>query len=411
MLLTADENFQSSAENILAAAKSGPTDPASTSWSGRATTCLADVSPTAVRWLWKGWFAFGCVSIFDGDSDVGKSTVTLNWASIVSNGARWPATVINGKTLVSQHAPADVVLVGVEDDESHTVVPRLIAAGADRHRVHSLKRPVDDFGKPKPFTIPADIDWLRQAVIETNAKLVVIDPITACLPDETKHGVDASIRRILMHLVMLAQDTNCAIVLIRHFNKSKGMSAIHRGGGSVAYSALARSVLTVARLAEPDRNGATFAIARAIGNLSKPPDTIGYALHDAPDMEDLPAPEDDELKIAVVKWCGTIDIDADHLVGADIQIDSRKAAPLRDGAERDIESFLANGSAKMEEVVKSVSQSVPCSPATVKNAAAKMKDAGRLVRKPVYDTSGKIDYWQWQLAPKVIPANSGQGPQ
>src|SRR3954454_2680583 len=109
MLLTADESYQSGAESILAAAKSGPTDPASTSWSGRATTCLADVTPTAVRWLWKGWFALGCGSIFDGDSDVGKSTVTLNWASTVSNGARCPPTVINGKTLVSQDAPADVV--------------------------------------------------------------------------------------------------------------------------------------------------------------------------------------------------------------------------------------------------------------------------------------------------------------
>lgn len=403
--MTAEDTFECDPESILAAAKSGPTGPASISGVSRATTCLADVPPTAVRWLWKGWLGLGCVSIFDGDSDVGKSTVTLSWASIVSNGRPWPATVINGKTLISQHPPADVVLVGVEDDESHTVVPRLIAAGADRRRVHSLKRPVDAFCKPKPFTIPADIDWLRQAVIETNTKLVVIDPITACLPDETKHGVDASIRRILMCLVTLAQETSCAIVLIRHFNKSKGMSAIHRGGGSVAYAALARSVLTVAKLPEPDGNGATFAIARAIGNLSKRPTTVGYRLDDAPDMDELPKPEDDELKIAVVKWCGTVDMDADHLVGADVTFDSRKSAPARDSAMEAIRDMLDNGPQKAEDVITTVTKSEQCAKNTVKAAA---KALG-VIKKKVY-ANGKVDHWTWELPPAIIKINASKGP-
>jgi hypothetical protein len=48
-------------------------------------------------------------------------------------------------------------------------------------------------------------------------------------------------------------------------------------------------------------DGTTFAIARAIGNLSKPPKTITYKLEDAPDMAELPRAEDDELRVAVVK--------------------------------------------------------------------------------------------------------------
>lgn len=170
--------------------------------------------------------------------------MTLGWASIVSRGARWPETVIDNKPLVSQHAPAGVVLVGVEDANDDTVVPRLIAAGADLNRVHALARPLDDKGQPRPFTIPDDINWLRCAINEVGAKLVVIDPITACLPETTRHGVDASIRRILMCLVDLARETDSAIVLIRHFNKATGMSAKNRGGGSVAYGALVRSVLS-----------------------------------------------------------------------------------------------------------------------------------------------------------------------
>jgi hypothetical protein len=59
--------------------------------------------------------------------------------------------------------------------------------------------------------------------------------------------------------------------LIRHFNKAEGMSAKHRGGGPVAYGALARSVISAGQLPKPTDDGATFAIARAIGNLSKAP--------------------------------------------------------------------------------------------------------------------------------------------
>jgi hypothetical protein len=364
-----------------------------------ATICLASVTPTAVNWLWKGWLPLGKVSMLEGESDVGKSTVTLAWASIVSNGRRWPASVINGKTLTSQHDPAGVVLVGIEDSNDDTVVPRLIAAGADLNRVHALNRPVNDKGDPKPFTIPDDIEWLRKAIVEAEAKLVIIDPITACLPEDAKHGVDGSIRGILMHLVDLARDTESAIVMIRHFNKAQGMSAKNRGGGSVAYSALVRSVLSVGKLRETQDNGATFAIARAIGNLSKQPESIGYQLDDAPDLSALPKAEDDELRVSVVKWCGGVNIDADQLVGADVAKvgDSRKTAPVRDDAAAAIKELLTNGPMRMNEVVAETMRIASCSKATVKKAAKNLE----IVKKSVY-VNGQINHWTWELAPTVM---------
>jgi hypothetical protein len=369
----------------------------------RATVCLADVAPTAVSWLWKGWLLLGKVSILEGESDVGKSTLTLSWASIVSKGSRWPTTVINGKSLVSAHDPAGVVLVGVEDANDDTVVPRLMAAGADLSRVHALNRPVDDDGKPRPFTVPTDIEWLRRAIVETDAKLVVIDPITACLPEDTRHGVDSSIRRILMCLVDLARETDSAIVLIRHFNKAQGMSAKNRGGGSVAYGALVRSVLSVGKVIEPQDNGATFAIARAIGNLSKPPESIGYRLDDAPDHAGLPKPEDDELRVSVVKWCGTVEIDADQLVGADgAKVgDARKTAPTRDAAKDAVADMLKRGPHRAADVITTVTQSELCSKGTVKAAA---KELG-VVKRSVY-VGGKIDHWTWELPPQVFKMNA-----
>lgn len=371
---------------------------------GQATQCLAEVAPQPVRWLWKGWIPLGKVSIFEGESDVGKSTITLDWASIVSTGRPWPETVINDKTLKSQHDPAGVVLVGIEDSNADTVVPRLIAAGADLTRVHALNRPTNDKGEPVPFTIPDDIEWLRKAIVETAAQLVIIDPIAACLPENTKHGVDSSIRRILMSLVDLAEETGCAVVMIRHFNKAAGMNAKNRGGGSVAYSALVRSVLQAGKLEEPGDGGATFAIARAIGNLSKTPKTIGYRLDDAPASVNLPKAEDDELGVAVVKYCGTVDFDADQLVGADgsKSTDARKTAPLRDEVKEALRDMLKDGPQPATEVIDTIKVGLRCSAKPIREAAKELE----IVKKSVYEidpTTNKkrIDHWTWEL-PQVI---------
>ena len=147
-------------------------------------------------------------------------------------------------------------------------------------------------------------------------------------------------------------------------------------------------------------NGATFAIARAIGNLSKPPETITYKLEDAPDMTELPTAEDDELRIAVVKYCGTTDLTADQLVGADgAKVgDVRKTAPMRDDAEAALEEILARGPMKMNEAVAEAMRIAGCSKATVKNAAKKMG----VVRNRIYDANGKLDHWTWELRPTVI---------
>ena len=85
-----------------------------------------------------------------------------------------------------------------------------------------------------------------------------------------------------MCLVDLARETHCAILLVRHFNKAAGMSAKHRGGGSVAYSALVRSVISAAPMLHTSDEGATYALARAIGNLSKSPASVGYSLESSP---------------------------------------------------------------------------------------------------------------------------------
>lgn len=354
---------------------------------GSAIRRLSGIKPTAVKWLWYGWIPLGKVSILEGDSDVGKSTVTLAMAAIVSQGKPWPTTVVGAKRVDSIADPADVILVGIEDDEDDTIIPRLIAAGADLERIATLNRPVDEWGDARPFTIPDDIAWLRQAITEANAKLVVIDPISACMPENVKHGVDTSIRRVLMHLVELARETRCAILLVRHFNKAAGMSAKHRGGGSVAYSALVRSVISAAPLVRESEEGAKYALARAIGNLSKSPASIGYSLESSPDNEEVP----------IVAWRGTVDLTADQLVGADGAkvADARKTAPLRDAARAALKDLLKGGPLASDEAIRKTQQATGAGKGTIQNAA---KDLA-IIKSSQYGNDGGISHWTWELPP------------
>lgn len=355
------------------------------------TRCLADVTPTKVEWLWGSWVPLGKVSILEGEPDVGKSTLTLTMAALVSRGGEWPLTVVDGKTMPrSQSQPADVVLVGIEDDEDDTVVPRLMAAGADRNRVHAITQPRDAKGTPVPFVIPDDVDRLHRAITDVEARLVVIDPITAYLSTrQVKAGDDPSTRQALMPLVQLASETGCAIVLVRHLNKATGMSAKNRGSGTIAYTGITRSVLVAGALKEPAPDGPTHAIASVKGNLTKTPTAVGYRLDSAPSDPDSP----------VVVFCGPVDLSADQLVGADGAkvSDARKSAPARDACKQVLRELLADGPMPAETAIKLTKANADCGVKPVRAAATELGIIKRAVR-----VDGQIDHWTWELPPKPV---------
>lgn len=352
------------------------------------TRSLADVEPKKVEWLWRPWLPLGKVSILEGEPDVGKSALSLTLTAIVSNGGEWPDSVVDGDVVEGVAAEAaGAVLIGVEDDDADTVVPRLIAANADLTRIHVITQPLDTRGNPEPFIIPDDVERLRRAVMETHAKLVIIDPITAFLStSRVKAGDDPSTRQALMPLVRLAAETGCAVVLVRHLNKATGMNAKNRGSGTIAFTGITRSVLVAGKLKELTPNGQTHAIARTKGNLSKEPMAIGYRLDSAPGDPDSP----------VVTWCGPLDMNADQLVGADGAkvSDARKSAPVRDEAKAALTELLADGPMKADEATKKTREVVGCSVKTVKEAAKRLS----LVRRPVR-LNKKIDHWTWELPP------------
>ena len=90
-------------------------------------TCGADLTPEPVQWLWPDWLALGKFPLLAGAPGQGKTTIAMGLAATVTLGGRWPD---------GSRCAADNVLVwSGEDDYTDTLLPRLIAAGADRNRV------------------------------------------------------------------------------------------------------------------------------------------------------------------------------------------------------------------------------------------------------------------------------------
>ena len=93
------------------------------------TVRASEIVPEPVRWVWPGIIARGKVTGLVGHPGLGKSQVATDLAATVSTGRPWPAGIAN-------ESAGEVIVLSAEDDAADTGVPRLIAAGADRTRVH-----------------------------------------------------------------------------------------------------------------------------------------------------------------------------------------------------------------------------------------------------------------------------------
>jgi hypothetical protein len=196
--------------------------------------------------------------------------VTLDLAARLSQGRSLPdgsASELDG--------PAGVVLLSAEDGLADTIVPRLIAAGGDLDRVAALSTVGQDDDERAP--VLSDIGAIRAAIQSVDAKLLVIDPLMAFVDDEVNTHRDHHVRRALMPLVRLAEETSAAVLLVRHLNKAAGINPLYRGGGSIGIIGSARSGLLIAKDPE-DQTGARRVLVSTKANLSEEPSALAYHL-------------------------------------------------------------------------------------------------------------------------------------
>jgi len=223
---------------------------------------MSEVVPEEVDWLWHPYFPRGYLTSVEGDPGVSKSTLMCEIAARISRGEPLP-----GQS--RRREPLNVLMLSAEDSLGATLHPRLVAQGADLTRV---------FASEELLTLDeARLKRLAGEIQHRNAALVVLDPIVAYMDGRLDIHRANAVRAMLAPLAAMAAKHDCAIVIVRHLAKARHNQALHRGIGSVDFTAAVRSALLVA----PDKaNDQRRIMGHAKCNLAPLGPSLSYRVRD-----------------------------------------------------------------------------------------------------------------------------------
>jgi hypothetical protein len=235
--------------------------------------------------------------MLSGDPGGGKTFIALSIAAELSRGVE-PYTNEPRKAI-------NTIYLSLENSPEHVVRPRFNSLGGDPDRLHLLPGMFSITGKVRQrssITLK-DLDVLEKALITTQAKLMIIDPIQSFLGADIDAHRSNETRPVLDGLARLASEHGCCILLVRHLSKSSGGRAIHRGLGSIDLSGAVRTELMAG--ATPD-DANSRALIHVKSNLGRLGDSLGYKI--------------DENGFA---WTGKSDLTSTDILSPDTEAESR----------------------------------------------------------------------------------------
>ena len=284
---------------------------------------MEQVEIEKIDWLLYPFIPFGKVTIVQGDPGEGKTTMVLQIIAKLTKGeAVLPSdsneSDLEEKTMALE--PVNVIYQTAEDGLGDTIKPRLLSAGADCSRVMVI----DDDDQALTMMDAR----LEEAIIKTNARLVVLDPIQGFLGTAVDMHRANEIRPLMKRVAVLAEKYHCAIILIGHMNKNSNGKSSYRGLGSIDFQAAARSVLIVGRIKdEPEIR----VVCHVKSSLAPEGKSIAFRLD----------------KDTGFEWIGEYDISADDLLSGDNRGQKIHAA------KEFLKEILASGSVAQTKVAES----------------------------------------------------------
>ena len=247
---------------------------------------MESVEVEQIEWLLYPFIPYGKVTIIQGDPGEGKTTMVLQIIAKMTKGEPILPESVHDEIV----KPVNVIYQTAEDGLGDTIKPRLLAAGADCSKVLVI----DD--QDQPLTM---LDArLEEAIEQTKARMVVLDPIQGFLGANVDMHRANEIRPLMKRVSVLAEKHHCSIILIGHMNKNSTGKSSYRGLGSIDFQAAARSVLIVGRIKDDPE---IRVVCHAKSSLAPEGKSIAFRLD----------------KMTGFEWIGEYDITADDLLSGD----------------------------------------------------------------------------------------------
>jgi hypothetical protein len=321
-------------------------------------TRASQVTMRRIRWLWNGRVVLGGLTLLAGREGLGKSTVSVDLAAQVTRGD------LDGEF---RGQPRNVVLVHSEDARDYTIVPRLVAAGADLDRVlfvDAITRHDDGETFESNPVLPLDVALLADLVTESDAALVILDAATSVIDSRLDGDRDRQMRQGLESIARgIGERTGAAVLGVVHFGKRESSDTGKLILGSIAWSQVARSVVAVAR----DDDSGDLVVSVSKGNLGSGAPSLGARVVSAV----VPTPEG-AADVGRIEWLGEVDQNATELLGSGQRDEDRHE---RDAATDWLRDYLTETDRAPSKEVKKAARDAGFSERTLQRARAALKIA------------------------------------
>jgi 5S rRNA maturation endonuclease (ribonuclease M5) len=220
-------------------------------------TRASTIKPRPVRWAWADRIPIGELTLTPGHGGIGKSTFHV-----------WCIAHLTRGTLPGVHCstPKPCIIAASEDSWERTIVPRLMAAGADMDLVYRVDV-ITETDEVVSISLPRDVDALTVEITHIGVALLSVDPVMSVLSSGLDSHKDREVRLGLEPLARLADQTGCAVLGNAHFNKSTGSDPMALIMGSAAFANVSRAALGFAR--DPDDEDSACVISQVKNNLGR----------------------------------------------------------------------------------------------------------------------------------------------
>lgn len=159
------------------------------------------------EWMWNGWIPANEMSLLVGWQESGKSAVALSLADAFANGAQLP----DGSYC---HHQTKVLWIETEGRQGENIYrARQWDVGSS-----NIFSPFGDSRKVMDLTSPEDKALIRAHAMNEEIGVVIIDSLGGSLMNEN----EASAKKILQEIAMIAQETRTTFLIIHHLRKPQG---------------------------------------------------------------------------------------------------------------------------------------------------------------------------------------------